>query len=159
MARKNTPQPLTIVDDTNSTTVVADHYSPLSPTTPKSPRSPFAKFSSGRKLQKERDQDKPPMQSEPAQQVRSIPPSQTTPSLTSTAPPSQSQPQQQQDRQERPPKSGFFSNYKAAKSASRLQQQTSQSSTQAQDSSMSRDNNDRTGVGHVSSRDKTRSGK
>jgi len=146
MARKNTPQPLTILDD--SPTPITDHYSPLSPTTPKSPRSPFAKFSSGRKLQKERDSEKTPMQSD-SQHARSIPPSQTAPLLPSSA-------QQLTEKQDRPTKGGFFSNYKAAKSASRLQPNPP-SANPPQEDSMSRDN-DRAGVGHVSSKDKPRSG-
>lgn len=155
MARKSTPQPLTLADTTNITT---DSFSrsPLSPISPKSPRSPFSKFNAAARKtqpqpQSQLQSEQLPMQTAESQQSRStLPSSQTAPSLST-----QQQTSDKQDR-DRPSRGGFFSNYKAAKSSSRLQQ-NAESARQAQEDNMSRDT-DRTGLGGVSSKDKPRSG-
>ena len=172
MARKNTPQPLTLAESTN---ITADSFeqSPLSPVSPRSPRSPFSKFSAtARKLHSQQqvlqsDQQHQLQKSVPAAETQpsrittttttntTLPASQTPPSLSS-----QKQQQQQQtpiDKQEkdRPSRGGFFSNYKASKSSGRLQDKAE--ARQVQEDSMSRDT-DGAGLAGVSSKDKPRSG-
>jgi hypothetical protein len=159
MARKSTPQPLTLADPT----IVNDEHnfidsprSPLSPKSPRSPRSPFNFSSSSRKTQPKGEQ--PPMQAADSQQLRStLPPSQTTPSLSTLQQTSGASGGQDNQERERPSRSGFFSNYKASKSSSRLQQ-NADTVKQAAEDKMSRDT-DRAGIGgKVSSQEKPRSG-
>lgn len=114
MARKSTPQPLTL-----PTTIVSDENdfidsprSALSPKSPRSPRSPF-RFNS-----KKSQSDFQSIEAVESQQVSSIPASQTSPSLSTT-----NNTIIPEKERERPSRSGFFSNYKASKSSSRLQNQ------------------------------------
>lgn len=153
MARKPTPQPLTLAESTN---ITSDSFqrSPLSPISPKSPRSPFSKFSAtARKLHSQTQAELAVQAAEsqpPSSQPQTLPSSQTVPSL-----PTQPQTTDKQDR-DRPARGGFFSNYKASKSSSRLQEKA-ESTRQLQEDSMSRDT-ERPGIAVVSSKDKSRSG-
>lgn len=152
MARKSTPQPLTLAESTN---ITSDSFqrSPLSPISPKSPRSPFSKFSAtARKLHSQTQADLPvqAVESQPSSQTHTLPSSQTVPAL-----PTQQQTTDKQDR-DRPSRGGFFSNYKASKSSSRLQEKA-ESARQQQEDIMSKDT-DRPVIAVVSSKDKPRSG-
>ncbi len=120
MTRKSMPQPLTLPDGPDSTTVIdeqerfiASPTSPLSPKSPRSPRSPF-RFNSSKRTQ----DDLPPMQvAESLQSRANIPSSQSLSSI-------QILPSGQENQiQERPARGGFFSNYKASKGSGRLQNQ------------------------------------
>jgi hypothetical protein len=155
MARKSHPQPLTLTDPR----IVDDHdyldnpRSPLSPRSPKSPRSPF-RFSS-KKAQAEGEQ--PPMQSSDSQRARTtLPPTQNTVSLPSldSFTSAQGPEKLELDKEQRPARSGFFSNYKASKSSSRLQPNQDAIRQPAEDS-MSRDTER---PSKVSSQETSRSG-
>lgn len=155
MTRKTIPQPLTLDDPSTVDEQQHEHdfndspRSPLSVKSPKSPRSPF-RFNNSKKSQSEL----PSMQAaEPYQPRSTLPPSQSSSSLQQYTVPSGGQ--ENQDR-ERPAKTGFFSNYKAAKSSSRLQ--NSESARPVTEDSMSRDT-DRPGMaGKVSSQETRRAG-
>ena len=157
MARKSTPQPLTLADPKNLVNDEQDSFgrSPLSPKSPKSPRSPF-RFNSKKNSSTQIQQSQPDqslMQASDTQQFRAtLPPSHTAPSLSSTQ---TSEVSGTQEKQERPSRSGFFSNYKASKSSSRLQQ--TETVRQVQDDTMSRDT-DRAGLEKKGSENKPRSG-
>ena len=115
MARKSTPQPLTLPDTTtavdNEDEFVDSPRSPLSPNSPRSPRSPF-RFNSSKKSQS----NLPPMQvAEPLQSQANIPPSQSLSAIEKFPA------GQENQSREWPVRGGFFSNYKASKSSSRLQ--------------------------------------
>lgn len=151
MARKSTPQALTL---SNLTTVdddldfIGSPKSPLSPTSPKSPRSPF-RFNSSKKSQSEL----PSMQAAETLQPRTtLPTSQTAPSLSTI----QQYPSRDQQKQERSSRSGFFANYKASKSSSRLQNNSD--STRNREGSMSRDTERPAMSARMSSKDKSRKG-
>ncbi|CZR50995.1 related to GTPase-activating protein beta-chimerin [Phialocephala subalpina] len=124
MARKSTPQPLTL-----PTTTANDEHdfidsprSALSPKSPRSPRSPF-RFNS-----KKSQSDFPSIQAAESQQVSTIPASQTSPSFST-----QHNTIIPEKERERPSRSGFFSNYKASKSSSRLQNQERQQEEMSRD--------------------------
>ncbi|KAE8448379.1 hypothetical protein EG329_009623 [Mollisiaceae sp. DMI_Dod_QoI] len=146
MARKSTPQPLTLPNPT----IVNDEHdfidssrSPLSPKSPRSPRSPF-RFTS-----KKSQSDFPSIEATESQQLSSISASQTSPSLSTT----QTSTGIQEKERERPARSGFFSNYKASKSSSRLQ---NQDSAKPQEDSMSRDTDHPAMSGKVSTKENSR---
>jgi hypothetical protein len=151
MARKSIPQPLTLA---NSLTLDDEHNSidhprsPFSPTSPKSPRSPF-NFKNSKKtpidqsLMQPVDLQQPQATLSPAQQSLSLPTLQQSP-IT--------QEKQEKDRSSR---SGFFANYKASKSSSRLQ--NSETAKQSLED-MSRDTDRGTMPGKVSSRENSRTG-
>ena len=156
MARKSTPQPLTLQDPivNDEQDFINNPKSPLSPTSPKSPRSPF-RFTSSKKAQSQSEQ--PSMQAaEPLQNRTNLPTSQTTPSLS--LPQQYSGDSGGQERQEREPptRSGFFSNYKASKSSSRLQ--PSDTVRSVSEDNMSRDTDRPAMSGKVSSQETTRTG-
>jgi hypothetical protein len=119
MARKSNLQPLALEELTferEQEHGYIDHpRSPLSPISPRSPRSPFSKFTT-KKPQGE--QSMPGAELQYPQQAGDLPQSQTVPALNqySAAPGAE-----ESKERERPTKTGFFSNYKASKSASRLQ--------------------------------------
>jgi hypothetical protein len=129
MGRKPTPQPLAIsptsLEDEESNIIEPGPKSAPSLRSPRSPRSPF-RFST--KLGQGFG-DHPSMQpAEEHEHRRNFSSSPTTPSQPSFQQPSLSDRQegrsqrQEQARPSTPPgKSGFFSNYKASKSSSRLQ--------------------------------------
>ncbi|KAH6671360.1 hypothetical protein B0J14DRAFT_93765 [Halenospora varia] len=155
MARK--PQPLTLTDPR---TVDAEHQfldnnprsplsplSPLSPTSPKSPRSPF-RFST----KKSQIQGAQPMQVPDSHNSRTtLPPPQTSVSLSSLQQYTGASEAPEKEKQQRPARSGFFSNYKASKSSSRLQ--NAEQVRQVTEDNMSRDT-DR--PGKVSSQETSR---
>lgn len=157
MARK--PQPLTLTDPR---TVDAEHQfldnnprsplsplSPLSPTSPKSPRSPF-RFST----KKSQIQGAQPMQVPDSHNSRTtLPPPQTSVSLSSLQQYTGASEAPEKEKQQRPARSGFFSNYKASKSSSRLQ--NAEQVRQVTEDNMSRDT-DR--PGKVSSQETSRTG-
>jgi hypothetical protein len=158
MTRKSIPQPLTLgvssaaVDEEqreHEHDFIDSPRSPLSVKSPKSPRSPF-RFNSSKKSQSEL----PSMQAaEPYQPRSNLPPSQSLSSLQQYT--AAAGGQENQER-ERPAKSGFFSNYKAAKSSSRLQ--NSDSAPPVTEDSMSRDADRPTMAGKVSSKETKRAG-
>ncbi|KAG0650903.1 Glucocorticoid receptor DNA-binding factor 1 [Hyphodiscus hymeniophilus] len=123
MARKSTPLPLNLA---KPTTVDDDHdfldstRSPLSSKSPKSPRSPFKFISANKGVQPQAEQS---MRVPETQQNRTtnIPPSQTFASLPTLQQLSAASTGEERQERERPTRSGFFSNYKASKSSSRLQ--------------------------------------
>jgi hypothetical protein len=129
MGRKPTPQPLAIsptsFEDEENNIIEPGPKSAPSLRSPRSPRSPF-RFSS--KLGQGFD-DHPSMQpAEEQEHRRNFSSSPTTPSHPSFQPPSGSDRQegrnwvQEQARPSTSPgKGGFFANYKASKSSSRLQ--------------------------------------
>lgn len=152
MTRKTTPQPLTlsdhsVVDDEQD--FIDSPRSPLSLKSPKSPRSPF-RFNSSKKSQSEL----PSMQAAESHQTQTdLPPSQSLNSLQQIS--SASGGQEKQER-ERPAISSFFSNYKAAKSSSRLQ--NSESARLVTEDNMSRDTDRPAMAGKVSSKETNRTG-
>jgi len=154
MARKSSPQPLTLGStnfvDENDLNFIDGSKSPLSPKSPKSPRHPF-KFTT----KKQRSPvEQPPMQAaEPPQTRGDLPQSQTLPALYqySAAPGGE----ENNKERERPARSGFFANYKASKSSSRLQPTDNKAITE---DSMSRDTDRPAMSGKVSSQDTTRNG-
>ena len=158
MARKSTPQPLTLADSAN---VDSEHDfldSPLSPKSPKSPRSPFRFTSSTKKEALQSQVDQSSMHAaDPAQnRTTNLPPSQTTPSLSALQQSSAGLSSEERQERERPTRSGFFSNYKASKSSSRLQSQDA--GRLVTEDSMSRDTDHPAMSGKVSSQEATRSG-
>jgi hypothetical protein len=156
MARKSTPQPLTlpgptIGNDAHELIDSPNTRSPLSPKSPRSPRSPF-KFTSSKKG------EEPSMQPPETQTPRAtLPSSQTTPSLSTTQQSSVASAGHDKQDQDRPVRSGFFSNYKASKSSSRLQ--NSDTVRQVPEDSMSRDTDRPTAMsGKVSSQETAKAG-
>jgi hypothetical protein len=171
MARKSNPQPLTLGDGSNlNVNVNPQHNSnfidgprtPLSPISPRSPNSPFRL--STKKAQGQNQGEHPSMQPAELQQSRTtLPPSQNTDSLPSlqqySGAAAVGPPERQQERErerERPSRSGFFSNYKASKSSSRLQ--NSDTVRQVTEDSMSRDTDRPAISGRISSQENTRTG-
>jgi hypothetical protein len=154
MVRKSTPQPLTLQNPIahDEHNFIDNSKSPLSATSPKSPRSPF-KFTSSKKSQGEQ----PSMQAaEPLQNRTNLPTSQTTPSLSPLQQYSGDSGGQERQERERPARSGFFSNYKASKSSSRLQ--PSDTVRQVSEDNMSRDTDHPAMSGKVSPQETTRTG-
>ena len=158
MVRKSTPQPLTLAESSN----VDDEHdfldsprSPLSPKSPKSPRSPFKFTSTKRGATSQGEQS---MHAADPQQNRTtnLPPSQTSASLSALQQSSAASTGEERQDRERPTRSGFFSNYKASKSSSRLQSQDA--GRQVTEDSMSRDTDRPAMSGKVSSQEATRSG-
>lgn len=176
MSRKSNPQPLTLRDAGTGTgtgtgtgnslnvnpspNFIDTPRSPLSPISPRSPKSPF-------RLSTKKGQDQsenPSMQAAESQQSRTtLPPSQNTVSLPSLqqysgngAQEKQQKQHQQERERERPVRSGFFSNYKASKSSSRLQ--NSDTVRQVTEDSMSRDTDRPAMPVRVSSQENTRNG-
>ena len=154
MARKSNPQPLilaepTIVQNEQNFLDLDTPKSPMSLKSPKSPRSPF-KFTT-----KKPQSEQPSMQAaEPQNQTRTeLPQSQTVAALHIFA---AAEEQRQEQRQERPTRSGFFSNYKASKSSSRLQNSENKTVV-AED--MSRDTDRPAMSGKVSAQEAGRNGK
>lgn len=132
MARKSTPQPLSLAE---TKTLVHDHgtdgfldspRSQLSAKSQKSPRSPF-KFTATKKGQQSQGQgEQSPTQIADSQENRTtnLLPSQTSASITiSQQYPASSTAGEERQGRDRPTRSGFFTNYKASKSSSRLQSQ------------------------------------
>jgi len=173
MARKSNPQPLTL--NAGADAASQEHNfndlsihspgTPLSPKSPRSPKSPF-RFSTkkGQGLQSGQETaynqgDLPSLQAADSQQSRTtLPPSQNTVSLPSLQ---QYQgasggPERQERERERPSRSGFFANYKASKSSSRLQ--NSDSVRQVTEDSMSRDTDRPAMSGKVPSQENIRTG-
>jgi len=153
MARKSTPKPLTLPDPTigNDAHEFIDSPNPRSPLSPKSPRSPF-KFSSSKKG------EEPSMQPPETQTPRAtFPSSQPPPSLSTTQQISVASAGHDKQDRDRPVRSGFFSNYKASKSSSRLQ--NSDTVRQFPEDSMSRDTDRPTAMsGKVSSQETAKAG-
>jgi len=157
MARKTTLQPLTLPEATN----VGDNSdyqldsptsrSPFSQKSPRSPRSPF-KFTTKKSHQ---NVDHPYIQGTEAQTSRQLAYSQTVPSLSTQQYTDSYRGQDQEEARER---GGFFSNYKASKSSSRLQQATASLVRQEGEDNMSRDTDRPTMGGKVSSGESNRSG-
>jgi hypothetical protein len=154
MARKSTPQPLTLQNPIahDEHNFIDNSKSPLSTTSPKSPRSPF-KFTSSKISQGEQ----PSMQAaEPLQNRANLPTSQTSPSLLPLQQYSGDSGGQERQERERPARGGFFSNYKASKSSSRLQ--PSDTVRQVGEDKMSRDTDHPAMSGKVSPQETTRTG-
>jgi hypothetical protein len=161
MARKPTPQPLSISSSQSeeADTVDAGPKSSQSLKSPRSPRSPF-RFST--KLGQGFG-EQPSMQGAEIQESHrdfsSSPTTTSAPSLSQTLISGRQSSRDRGREQDRPgtspAKGGFFSNYKASKSSSRLQSETAK---QAEDS-MSRDNDRPAMLGKVSASDGNRSGK
>ncbi len=153
MTRKTTPQPLTLpdpsmVDDEHEHDFNDSPRTPLSLKSPKSPRSPF-RFNT-----KKSQSELPSMQAADSHQARTnLPPSQSLSSLQQFS--SASGGQEKQER-ERPAITSFFSNYKAAKSSSRLQ--NSDTARPVTEDNMSRDTDHPAIAGKVSSKEATRTG-
>jgi hypothetical protein len=154
MARKSNPQPLiltepSLVQNEQNFLDLDTPRSPMSLKSPKSPRSPF-KFTT-----KKPQPEQPPMQAaEPQQQSRTeFPHSQTAPALHIFSAGGE---EQRQERPERPTRTGFFSNYKASKSSSRLQNSENKTVV-AED--MSRDTDRPAMSGKVSAQEAARNGK
>jgi hypothetical protein len=158
MARKSTPQPLTLADPANANDEHDFLDSPLSPKSPKSPRSPFRFTSSTKKGGGQSQVDQPSMHAAdpPQNRTTNLPPFQTTPSLSALQPSSAGSSGEERQERERPTRSGFFSNYKASKSSSRLQSQDA--GRLVIEDSMSRDTDRPAMSGKVSSQEATRSG-
>jgi hypothetical protein len=155
MARKSTPQPLTLPDPTvvdDEQDFIDSPRSPLSPKSPKSPRSAF-RFNT-----KKTQSEQPHMQAAESQTRATIPTCQTNFSLNAILPYSGDSEFGGQESQEnqRPSRSGFFSNYKASKSSSRLQ--NSDTARQAPEDSMSRDTDRPAMSGKVSTKETARTG-
>jgi hypothetical protein len=153
MARKSTPQPLTLPDPTavdDEQDFIDNPRSPLSPKSPKSPRSPF-RFNT-----KKTQSEQPHMQGAESQTRATIPSSQTNFSLNAIPPYSGNFEGQESQENQRPSRSGFFSNYKASKSSSRLQ--NSDTARQAPEDSMSRDTDRPAMSGKVSTKETARTG-
>jgi hypothetical protein len=154
MTRKNTPQPLTLG---NTSVVDDDHHdfidcprTPLSLKSPKSPKSPPFRFNRSKKPQSDFAFEAPSMQAaEQNQPPSNLPPSEPSSSF-------QQYPAAGQENQERPAKTGFFSNYKAAKSSSRLQ--NSESAQPVTEDNMSRDTERPGMAGKVSIKETRRAG-
>jgi hypothetical protein len=126
MARKSTPLPLTLAD----ASIVDDEHGFLhsptsSPLTSKSPKSTISPYIFTTKKGAQSQGEEPPqMQPADPQQKRTnpmLPPSQTSPSLSALQQSSAASSGRERQERERPARSGFFSNYKASKSSSRLQ--------------------------------------
>ena len=157
MARKSTPQPLTLADPTN---VDDEHHfidSSLSPKSPKSPRSPFRFTHSTKKVGVQSQGEQSSVHVTDPQQTRTtnLPSSQTTPSLSALQQSSAGSSGEERQERERPTRSGFFSNYKASKSSSRLQSQDA--GRLVTEDSMSRDTDRPAMSEKVSSQEATRS--
>jgi hypothetical protein len=164
MTRKTIPQPLTLEDPSTVDEQQHEHdfnnspRTPLSAKSPKSPRSPF-RFNNSKKSQSEL----PSMQATEPYQPRSTQLPELAGELRRIDQPSSSLQQytvpsagqENQDR-ERPAKTGFFSNYKAAKSSSRLQ--NSESARPVTEDNMSRDTDRPSMGGRVSSKETRRAG-
>jgi hypothetical protein len=151
MTRKTVPQPLTLAGSTAVNEQQYEHdfidspRSPLSLKSPKSPKSPF-RFT----RTKESQSELPSMQVAEYQTRSNLPPSQSSPSV-------QQYTAAGQENQEQPAiKSRFFSNYKAAKSSSRLQ--NSESAATLTEDSMSRDTDRPSMARRVSSKETKRTG-
>jgi hypothetical protein len=154
MARKSNPQPLTLgeafVEGDQGHDFIDSPRSPLSPKSPKSPRSPF-KFTTKKTQAEQSMQGAEPQQ---MQQTRTdIPQSQTFPGLHQYSVGSGGEEKQER---ERPARGGFFSNYKASKSSSRLQ--PSDSPRPGTEDSMSRDTDRPAMSGKVSTKEAPRNG-
>lgn len=149
MARKTGPQPLTLGESTQydgEQQFIDGARSPASLKSPKSPRSPF-KFTT-----KKTQGDQSLQASEPwetHQNRTDLPQSQTAPALHQYS--TSAGEEERQERRERPAKGGFFSNYKASKSSSRLQD-----SSRGTEEGMSRDTDRPAMSGKVSSQDSGR---
>lgn len=150
-SRKPVPEPLIL--DSIPTATGEDTQSPAPPTakSPRSPHSPFRPFTSSSRRQGQDDLESQFMHE--ADPERQIPVSQTVPALppshqSSTSAAGAQDPQPPQHR--RPSRAGFFSNYKASKSASRL---TAAESARAAEGNMSRDTDRPAMSGKVSSQD------
>ncbi|RDW64709.1 hypothetical protein BP6252_10360 [Coleophoma cylindrospora] len=150
-SRKPVPEPLSL--DSNSSAPGEDTQSPapLSAKSPRSPLSPFRPFTSSSRRQGPGQGDADSQLMHEADPQRQIPVSQAVPAPPSSHPPSTSTagadvypPPQPR----RPSRAAFFTNYKAAKSASRL---TAAESARIAEENMSRDT-DRPS-GKVSSQD------
>jgi hypothetical protein len=119
MARRSNVQPLTL--DESATVPDGSQFveSPKTPVTPRSPRSPRSPFRfAGKRAQL--DDEKPQMQAADHQSRANLTPSHTTPSLSNLQRAATGAPDEKNDRGQ-PSRSGFFGNYKASKSSSRLQ--------------------------------------
>jgi hypothetical protein len=159
MARKSNPQPLTLGDAIyfdrerereREHNFLDSPSTPLSPKSPKSPKSPF-KFTT-KKSQGE--QSMQPAEPQQTQQTRAdLPQSQTLPALYQY---SAGSGEEERQGRERPTRSGFFSNYKASKSSSRLQH--SETVKPGTEDNMSRDTDRPAMPGKVSSQDAARNG-
>ena len=158
MARKSTPQPLTLADPANVDDEHDFHNSPLSPKSPKSPRSPFRFTSSTKKggVQSQVDQSSMHAADPPQNRTTNLPPSQATPSLSALQQSSAGSSSEERQERERPTRSGFFSNYKASKSSSRLQSQDA--GRLVAEDSMSRDTDRPAMSGKVSTKETARTG-
>jgi hypothetical protein len=151
MARK--PQPLMLGnspmidrEEENDFNDRTSTRSALSPKSPKSPRSPF-RFNTSKKTQS----DQPLMQTADSQPTQTnLPPSASLSSIQSYTPASG------KPEKERPTRTGFFSNYKASKSSSRLQHNPDVAKLGPED--MSRDTDRPAMSGKVSSKENSRSG-
>lgn len=169
-ARKsNPPQPLSLAAGSNfnnppqsqqlfSTIDSPSPKSPLSPISPKSPKSPFRLSTKKGQYQGEH----PSIQLQPAESQPSrttLPPSQNTVSLPSLQQYSDNAalgPEKQERERDRPARTGFFSNYKASKSSSRIQ--NSDTIRQVTEDSMSRDTERPTMPERVPSQEHARTG-
>ena len=158
MARKSTPQPLNLAEPTtvNDERDLLD--SPISPSTPSSPkslRSPFRFTGTKKGLQIQGDQSLRAV--DPRRNpTANLPLSQTTGSLSTLQSSSAVSSGEERQERDRPVRTGFFSNYKASKSLSRLQPQDA--ARRVSEESMSRDTDHPQMSGKVSSQEVTRSG-
>lgn len=137
MARRSNIQPLTLDDAASVSSASADHDrnrpygldSPKTPVTPKSPTSPRSPFRFTTK-RPQWEGEKSPMQATAS--TTTLPPSHTSSSLLNLQAPAAADEKSDSGQ----PVRGFFGNYKATKSTSRLQ---SDNTRPANGDSMSRD--------------------
>ena len=139
ISRKSAPLPLSLAEPT--TVDAEDDFldsprSLLNPVSPRSPRSPFRFTSTKKGVQAQGEQS---LQGPDPPQTPSVNPSlsQTTGSLPALQQSSTVSSGEENQEREKPARSGFFSNYKASKSSSRLQSQDTPKTTP--EDSMSRD--------------------
>ena len=160
---KATPQPLSMTADSSQLTADENHDSIASPSTPStaSPRSPVTpgspfRFTSKKSYDKKHQQQQQLMQAagEPTFGNKEISTSQTAPSLST--PPLSASSGEERDKESRPARGGFFANYMASKSSSRLQ--PTETIRKVSEDSMSRDTDRPAMSGKVSSQETKRSG-
>ena len=148
MAPRSNLQTLTLDEESAPDDAHQKIKSPRSPVTPKSPRSPRSPFSFSTKKSQFEDEQQPSMQA--ADHPRTLPSSNSAASISNHQ-------QAAEDRTDRgqPVLGGFFGNYKASRSSSRLQ---ADAPPATDESSMSRDAERPVISRKVSSQDPTRTG-
>jgi hypothetical protein len=153
MARRSNLEPLTLDESTTAPDTLQYVEGPKTPVTPKSPRSPRSPFRFTTKKPQLED-DQPPTHAADPPSRTALPASHTTPSLSTLQRQAAHAGEEKNDKGQ-PARSGFFGNYKASKSSSRLQ---SDSARPASEDNMSTDADRSVITRKVSSQEPTRSG-